>query len=96
MHRDVKTENIYRTDEGHWKLGDFGSALEVEALEEGQALHPEGTLSYSAPEYVQLWRQSTFSAVKACTGPQASSPPRGGGCIVCGSRVVSCTHASLT
>jgi eukaryotic-like serine/threonine-protein kinase len=73
VHRDVKPENFYRTDDGHWKLGDFGSAVEVEALGEGEALHPEGTLSYSAPEYVKLWRQSTSGSVRDCTGPQVGN-----------------------
>lgn len=69
VHRDVKSENIYRTAEGGWKLGDFGSAVEVEALEEGQPLQPEGTLSYSAPEYLSLWSKVTWSAVRAVTAP---------------------------
>ena len=29
VHRDIKSENVFRTDCGTWKLGDFGSALKL-------------------------------------------------------------------
>jgi len=29
VHRDIKSENVFRTDCGTWKLGDFGSALRL-------------------------------------------------------------------
>jgi serine/threonine protein kinase len=29
VHRDIKSENVFRTACGIWKLGDFGSALRL-------------------------------------------------------------------
>lgn len=29
VHRDIKSENVFRTECGTWKLGDFGSALRL-------------------------------------------------------------------
>jgi hypothetical protein len=59
VHRDVKSENVFRTQCGAWKLGDFGSALRLgggaRALER-QVLKLEGTFSFAAPEYVRIWK----------------------------------------
>jgi serine/threonine protein kinase len=29
VHRDIKSENVFRTAGGAWKLGDFGSSLRI-------------------------------------------------------------------
>ncbi|GBF88676.1 hypothetical protein Rsub_01575 [Raphidocelis subcapitata] len=58
VHRDIKSENVFRTDCGTWKLGDFGSALRLgdgRSLER-QVLKLEGTFSFAAPEYVRIWK----------------------------------------
>lgn len=57
VHRDIKSENVFRTAAGVWKLGDFGSSLR---LGDGrslarQAIKLEGTFSFAAPEYIAIW-----------------------------------------
>lgn len=61
VHRDIKSENVFRTASGVWKLGDFGSSLRIgdERQLNRQVLKLEGTFSFAAPEYVALW--SAFS-----------------------------------
>ena len=48
IHRDVKPENIFISETGDFKLGDFGIARTVEKTTSG--LSKKGTYTYMAPE----------------------------------------------
>ena len=48
IHRDVKPENIFVSESGDFKLGDFGIARTVEKTSSG--LSKKGTYTYMAPE----------------------------------------------
>lgn len=48
IHRDIKPDNIYVTDIGTYKLGDFGISKALEDTE--FAMSQKGTRSYMAPE----------------------------------------------
>lgn len=48
IHRDIKPENIFVSDNGDFKLGDFGIARTIEKTTSG--LSKKGTYSYMAPE----------------------------------------------
>jgi len=48
IHRDIKPENVFVTQNGNFKLGDFGVAREMEKSQAG--LSRKGTASYMAPE----------------------------------------------
>lgn len=48
IHRDIKPENIFVSDNGDFKLGDFGIARTIEKTMAG--LSKKGTFSYMAPE----------------------------------------------
>lgn len=48
IHRDIKPENIFISDNGSFKLGDFGVAKTVEKSNSG--LSKKGTYMYMAPE----------------------------------------------
>ena len=48
LHRDIKPENIFLSDNGDYKLGDFGIARTVEKTTGG--LSKKGTYTYMAPE----------------------------------------------
>lgn len=47
LHRDIKPQNIFATDDGKYKLGDFGIAKTVEKTKGGTKI---GTYKYMAPE----------------------------------------------
>ena len=48
IHRDIKADNIFISDEGEFKLGDFGIARVIERKD--QTLSKKGTSAYMAPE----------------------------------------------
>lgn len=48
IHRDIKPENIFVSENGDFKLGDFGIARTIE--HSGYGLSKKGTYSYMAPE----------------------------------------------
>ncbi len=48
IHRDIKPENIFVSENGDFKLGDFGIARQVEKTTAG--LSKKGTYTYIAPE----------------------------------------------
>ena len=58
IHRDIKPENIFLSDLGHYKLGDFGIARQLERTSAG--LTKTGTLTYMAPE-IYLGREYNAS-----------------------------------
>lgn len=49
VHRDIKSENLLMTKQGHVKLADFGVAR-VEAANPRDMTGSTGTLGYMAPE----------------------------------------------
>jgi serine/threonine protein kinase len=48
IHRDIKIDNIFLSDSGFYKLGDFGVARTIEKTASG--LSKKGTYTYMAPE----------------------------------------------
>ncbi|MCD8215482.1 MAG: protein kinase [Clostridiales bacterium] len=48
IHRDIKPENIFVSEDGNFKLGDFGIARQIEKTMAG--LSKKGTYTYMAPE----------------------------------------------
>lgn len=50
IHRDIKPENIFVSEHGHYKLGDFGIARELEKT--AGSMSQKGTYNYIAPEVV--------------------------------------------
>lgn len=48
IHRDIKPENIFVSENGNYKLGDFGIARTIERTTSG--LSKKGTYNYMAPE----------------------------------------------
>lgn len=57
IHRDIKPDNIFRSDTGEYKLGDFGIARQLEKTMVG--LSRKGTFSYMAPE---VYNQQSYNA----------------------------------
>lgn len=54
LHRDIKPENMFIDDSGHYRLGDFGVARQ---LEESLCSSTRGTPIYMAPE---VWRGEPY------------------------------------
>ena len=50
IHRDIKPDNVFMSDLGCYKLGDFGIARRMEGLTHG--LSKKGTFNYMAPEVI--------------------------------------------
>ncbi len=48
IHRDIKPDNIFRSEEGSYKLGDFGVARTIEKTIGSRSV--KGTFTYMAPE----------------------------------------------
>ena len=59
IHRDIKTENIFVSDFGYFKLGDFGIACELSKA--ANNMSKKGTYNYMAPE-VALGRKYDATA----------------------------------
>lgn len=57
IHRDIKPDNIFVSDLGNYKLGDFGIARELEKTTGG--LSQKGTRNYMAPE---MFRGNRYNA----------------------------------
>ena len=56
IHRDIKPDNIFRSDTGDYKLGDFGIARQLEKTMAG--LSRKGTFAYMAPE---VYHQQSYN-----------------------------------
>lgn len=50
IHRDIKPGNIFVSEQGDFKLGDFGIARTIEAHDVVLELSKKGTINYMAPE----------------------------------------------
>ncbi|MDO4548980.1 MAG: serine/threonine-protein kinase, partial [Clostridia bacterium] len=59
LHRDIKPDNIFRSSDGNYKLGDFGVSRTLEGTRNNLSI--KGTPLYMAPE-VLTGNQATFSA----------------------------------
>ena len=52
IHRDIKPDNIFVSDFGEYKIGDFGISREIEST--SVTLSQKGTKNYMAPEIVRM------------------------------------------
>ncbi len=52
IHRDIKPDNIFVSDFGEYKIGDFGISREIEST--SVTLSQKGTKTYMAPEIVRM------------------------------------------
>lgn len=59
IHRDLKPGNVFVTETGHLKLGDFGIARDTHSADLTEAGLTVGTYSYMAPELVRGERAIT-------------------------------------
>ena len=57
IHRDIKADNIFISDDGEFKLGDFGIARVIERKD--QTLSKKGTSAYMAPE---VYKGQTYTS----------------------------------
>ncbi len=57
IHRDIKPDNIFRSDSGIYKLGDFGTARRLDMT--FGTYSAKGTFSYMAPE---VYRQERYDS----------------------------------
>ena len=57
IHRDIKADNIFISNEGEFKLGDFGIARVIERKD--QTLSKKGTSAYMAPE---VYKGQTYTS----------------------------------
>ena len=57
IHRDIKADNIFISDDGDYKLGDFGIARVIERKD--QTLSKKGTSAYMAPE---VYKGQTYTS----------------------------------
>ncbi|MBQ3009704.1 MAG: protein kinase, partial [Oscillospiraceae bacterium] len=61
IHRDIKPQNIFVSDNGDYKLGDFGIARTIESATQGASTVGIGTYNYMAPE-VRLGKPYSHTA----------------------------------
>lgn len=57
IHRDIKADNIFISEDGEFKLGDFGIARVIERKD--QTLSKKGTSAYMAPE---VYKGQTYTS----------------------------------
>lgn len=50
LHRDIKPDNIYRNENGFYKLGDFGVSRILDTAQKSSRKKSAGTRAYMAPE----------------------------------------------
>ena len=53
LHRDIKTSNLFHSNEAGFKLGDFGISRSMASIREKAAMSGIGTIQYMAPEIYQ-------------------------------------------
>uniref|UniRef100_A0AC34Q955 Uncharacterized protein n=1 Tax=Panagrolaimus sp. JU765 TaxID=591449 RepID=A0AC34Q955_9BILA len=64
LHRDLKTNNIFLTDDNTVKIGDFGLATVKKKWGAGpQAYQPTGSILWMAPEVIRMLEPTTRSDV---------------------------------